>query len=37
MRRGKVGGWRDYVTDEQAAAIDAMVRERLNPVYGYTD
>ncbi|MCA3559496.1 MAG: sulfotransferase domain-containing protein [Aestuariivirga sp.] len=35
VRRGKVGGWRDYVTQEQAAALDNMVRERLNPVYGY--
>ena len=35
VRRAKVGGWRDYVTDEQASAIDAMVRERLDPVYGY--
>jgi hypothetical protein len=35
VRRGKVGGWHDYVTEEQAAAIDQMVRERLNPVYGY--
>ena len=36
VRRAKVGGWRDYVTENQAAAIDAMVRERLNPVFGYT-
>lgn len=35
VRRAKVGGWRDYVTEEQAAAIDRMVRERLDPVYGY--
>ena len=35
VRRAKVGGWRDYVTDEQADAIDAMVRERLDPLYGY--
>lgn len=35
VRRGKVGGWRDYVTDAQADALEAMVRERLNPVYGY--
>ena len=35
VRRAKVGGWRDYVTEEQAAAIDAMVRERLDPVFGY--
>jgi hypothetical protein len=36
VRRAKVGGWRDYVTEEQAIAIDDMVRERLDPVYGYT-
>ena len=35
VRRAKVGGWRDYVTEEQAAAIDEMVRARLDPVYGY--
>lgn len=35
VRRAKVGGWRDYVTEEQAAAIDAMVRDRLDPAYGY--
>ena len=35
VRRGKVGGWRDYVTDAQADALEAMVRERLNPVYRY--
>ena len=36
VRRGKVGGWRDYVTDEQADALDRMVRDTLNPVYGYS-
>jgi len=35
VRRGKVGGWRDYVTDEQADALDRLVRDTLNPVYGY--
>lgn len=35
VRRGKVGGWTDYVTEEQAAELDRMVRERLDPVYGY--
>jgi hypothetical protein len=35
VRRAKVGGWRDYVTEEQAAAIDNMVRDRLDPVFGY--
>ena len=35
VRRAKVGGWRDYVSEDQAAAIDKMVRERLDPVFGY--
>jgi hypothetical protein len=35
VRRAKVGGWRDYVTEEQAEAIDTMVRDRLDPVFGY--
>jgi hypothetical protein len=35
VRRAKVGGWRDYVTEEQAAIVDRMVRERLDPVFGY--
>ena len=35
VRRAKVGGWRDYVSEEQAAAIDEVVRETLSPVYGY--
>ena len=35
VRRAKVGGWRDYVTEEQADAIDGMVRDRLDPLYGY--
>jgi hypothetical protein len=30
-----VGGWRDYVTEEQSDAIDRMVKEKLNPVFGY--
>ncbi len=35
VRRAKVGGYRDYFDDTQAAAIDAQVRERLAPVFGY--
>jgi hypothetical protein len=35
VRRGKVGGYRDYFDDEQVAVIDAMVAERLDPVFGY--
>lgn len=35
VRRGKVGGWRDYVTEAEAEALDQMVRETLSPIYGY--
>jgi hypothetical protein len=35
VRRAKVGGYRDYFDDAQIAAIDALVRERLAPLYGY--
>jgi alcohol sulfotransferase len=34
-RRAKVGGYRDYFEDDQIAAIDALLAERLDPVYGY--
>jgi hypothetical protein len=35
VRRAKVGGYRDYFSDDEAAEIDARVRETLAPVYGY--
>ena len=35
VRRAKVGGYRDYFTDEQAARLDAMTEERLLPGLGY--
>jgi hypothetical protein len=35
VRRAKVGGYRDYLTDEQAEQIAAIVRETLDPVFGY--
>jgi hypothetical protein len=35
VRRAKVGGWRDYVTEDQSDAIDRMVKDRLDPVFGY--
>jgi Sulfotransferase domain len=35
VRRAKVGGYRDDFTPEQLAVIDAMVAERLLPVFGY--
>jgi hypothetical protein len=36
VRRGKVGGYRDYFTPEQAAELEALVAERLSPAFGYT-
>ena len=35
VRRGKIGGYRDYFDDGQIASIDSLVHDRLNPVYGY--
>jgi hypothetical protein len=35
VRRAKVGGYRDYFSDDEAARIDALVRDRLSPIYGY--
>ncbi len=35
VRRGKVGGYRDYFTQEQVAIMDKMVQERLSPTLGY--
>ncbi len=34
VRKAKVGGYRDYFTDEQCEALDAMVAE-LDPMFGY--
>lgn len=36
VRRGKVGGFRDDLAPEQVEVMDAMIRERLNPVFGYS-
>ena len=36
VRRGKIGGYRDYFTADQLARVDAMVDGRLDPVFGYT-
>jgi hypothetical protein len=36
VRRGKVGGYRDYFTPEQQAELEAIVIERLSPAFGYT-
>jgi hypothetical protein len=35
VRRGKVGGYRDYLTPEQTAWVDATVARELNPMFGY--
>ena len=35
VRRGKVGGWTDYVTEEQAGALDRALADTLAPVFGY--
>lgn len=35
VRRGKVGGYRDYFDARQEAELEAMVAERLDPIYGY--
>lgn len=36
VRRGKVGGWRDYFTEEEAVQIDAIVDRTMLPGFGYT-
>jgi hypothetical protein len=36
VRRGKVGGYRDYFTDEQLIEIDELVETSLVTEYGYT-
>jgi hypothetical protein len=35
VRRAKVGGYRDDFSAEELAAIDQVIAERLNPVFGY--
>jgi hypothetical protein len=35
VRRGKVGGYRDDLTPEQAAWVDEQIETRLAPSYGY--
>jgi hypothetical protein len=37
VRRGKVGGYADYFDAQQVAEMEAWVRERLDPVFGYRD
>jgi hypothetical protein len=36
VRRAKVGGYRDYFTDEEVAAIDAKLAAELDPLFGYS-
>ena len=35
VRSGRVGGYRDSFTPEQVAVMDALVRDALDPSYGY--
>ena len=36
VRRAKVGGYRDYFTDEEVAAIDQRLAEILDPMFAYS-
>jgi len=33
VRKAKVGGYRDYFDEDQIVSLEAMVNERLNPIY----
>lgn len=35
VRKGRVGGYRDHFTPEEAARLDALVQGTLDPAYGY--
>jgi len=35
VRRGKVGGYRDYFEDAQVAEIDRLVEQGMDPIFGY--
>ena len=37
VRKAKVGGYRDYFDQEQVAAIDKLVDDGLDPMFGYRD
>jgi Sulfotransferase domain len=37
VRRGKVGGYRDYFTDQQLTEIESFIRDHLSPAFGYSD
>ena len=36
VRRAKVGGYRDYFSDEEVAAIDARLAADLDPMFNYS-
>ena len=36
VRRAKVGGYRDYFTDDEVAAIDRRLAETLDPLFNYS-
>jgi hypothetical protein len=35
VRRGKVGGYSDYFTEDQTAELEELMRTRLSPTFGY--
>lgn len=35
MRRAKVGGYRDYFSDEQVREIETYIDRNLDPMFGY--
>jgi len=35
VRRAKVGGYRDYFSDEEVAVIDRQLADTLDPMFGY--
>ncbi|MBK1867076.1 sulfotransferase domain-containing protein [Aestuariivirga sp. YIM B02566] len=37
VRRAKVGGYRDYFTEDEVARIDELVARTLSPAYGYSE
>ena len=37
VRRGKVNGYRDYFSPEQAAEMEELMNSRLSPTFGYRD
>ena len=36
VRRGKVGGYTDYFTEDQIKTMDLLIQDRLTPLLGYT-